>query len=222
MIRSSPGDGVDLRMSTEPNSADILFVQRQDIELGRLRDWQFEQLIEVDSSFSAANLAGCLRGSPPVTLRVDISTLCAYQLRLSKFFLGLLTQRSHPFSPPLMQQFDLPLHEAITNAVIHGNLELQSSFSDLESMQRYSLNLAERLQQPQYANRRVTLTAQVEARRILVSVTDQGPGHHHAFPAGTVPSQPHGRGLLIISEQAELVGFEDEGRTSKLAFHFSE
>jgi CheY-like chemotaxis protein/anti-sigma regulatory factor (Ser/Thr protein kinase) len=93
------------------------------------------------------------------------------------------------------------LHEAITNAIFHGNLELKSSLKEESEKAYYDLASKRRNEDP-YAPRRVWVTATMTRHSATFTVRDEGPG----FDPGLLPdptdpknlAKVSGRGLLLI------------------------
>ncbi len=93
------------------------------------------------------------------------------------------------------------LHEALTNAIFHGNLELSSSIKEQDEKRFYSL-AEERRQQSPYRDRRVFVNTTLTRDQIQFAVRDEGPGFDPStLPDPTDPSnleRVSGRGLLLI------------------------
>lgn len=91
------------------------------------------------------------------------------------------------------------LIEAITNAIDHGNLELPSSLRE-NGTYRQEGDARSRLSP--YRDRRVTVTATVDAHAATYVVTDQGPGFDpSALPDPRDPEnlvKSSGRGVMLI------------------------
>src|SRR5258708_138445 len=69
----------------------------------------------------------------------------------------------------------LALHEALTNAVVHGNLELASNLKERDD-DTYARALAERTSDPRYSGRHVVIDVDHDAERCCWSFTDEGRG----------------------------------------------
>ena len=111
-----------------------------------------------------------------------------------------------------VRNIGLCLHEAMVNAVIHGNLEIASSIKN-ESPDEFERLLREREANPQYADRRVDIRCQVTTEQLYFEIGDEGKGfepHELQFsdPALMVPS---GRGILIISAFMDRVFWNKTG-----------
>ncbi len=93
------------------------------------------------------------------------------------------------------------LHEAITNAILHGNLGLSSDMRETDEKQYYRL-AAERRTQPPWGQRHVFVAATLTAQEAVFVVRDEGEGFDpELLPDPTDPAnlgRVHGRGLLLI------------------------
>lgn len=102
---------------------------------------------------------------------------------------------------PNIVRVGVALHEALSNAMLHGNLELDSDLRQENDSIFYRL-ADQRRQAPPYRERKVFVTASVSNREVSISIRDEGPG----FDVATVldPERPidferiGGRGLLLI------------------------
>jgi CheY-like chemotaxis protein len=93
------------------------------------------------------------------------------------------------------------LHEAMTNAILHGNLELDSTLRESDEKEYYRLGVERRNQEP-WSLRRVTVIARFNHDELMFIVRDEGNGFDPAtLPDPTDPSnlgKVSGRGLLLI------------------------
>ena len=118
----------------------------------------------------------------------------------------------------------LALHEALTNAVVHGNLEVSSELRESDEL-AYAGVLASRAADPRYATRTVDVRASYDGVRASWAFTDEGPG----FDVGAVlrrleehdpaEERPGGRGLLLMQAFTDEVRFEEGGRRVVLSLH---
>lgn len=126
--------------------------------------------------------------------------------------LGVLADSRRP-------ELELAIHEALSNAIIHGNLGVRrGASSDPGSFDRFYAAVQGALAVPDVARRRITAHIHWDAAAIHVSITDEGRG----FDAETVltvePDAKSGRGLQIIRRIADRVAFSDHGRCIQLSF----
>jgi CheY-like chemotaxis protein len=104
------------------------------------------------------------------------------------------------------------LREALSNAIIHGNLEVASSLRDQDGQAYLDLIERRRVEEP-YDDRYVHVTAKESRTEALYIVRDEGPGFDPtSLPDPTDPANLEnisGRGLLLIRT------FMDEVRHNK-------
>jgi anti-sigma regulatory factor (Ser/Thr protein kinase) len=106
------------------------------------------------------------------------------------------------------------LEEALTNAIHHGNLELESELYE-RSPETYAAQLQERRQKPPYRDRHVYVTAKVTRSEARYVIRDEGAGFDKSvIPDLTGPpmaEQARGRGLLLIHTVMDEVSYNDAG-----------
>jgi CheY-like chemotaxis protein/anti-sigma regulatory factor (Ser/Thr protein kinase) len=106
------------------------------------------------------------------------------------------------------------LHEALTNAILHGNLELSSEMRETDEKEYYRL-ARERRTQPPYAGRRVLVGATLTPQEAVFVVRDDGQGFDPAIlPDPTDPAnlgRVSGRGLLLIQTFMDHVEHNERG-----------
>jgi CheY-like chemotaxis protein/anti-sigma regulatory factor (Ser/Thr protein kinase) len=106
------------------------------------------------------------------------------------------------------------LHEALTNAILHGNLELSSALRESDEKEYYRLSV-ERRSQPPYSDRRVHVAARFTRNELAFTVRDEGNGFDpNTLPDPTDPSnlgKVSGRGLLLIQTFMDSVRHNDIG-----------
>lgn len=106
------------------------------------------------------------------------------------------------------------IQEALLNAWIHGNLEIQSSRKK-EGFEAYDRLIRERRNAPPYRDRHITVRAAFDATEGRIEIQDEGPG----FDVSTVPDprlpenirRPSGRGLFLMREFFDAVSYNDTG-----------
>jgi len=124
-----------------------------------------------------------------------------------------LTRRGFRDETELMQ-VGMALHEALTNAAEHGNLELDSALRE-NGIEAYAALLEERCGQEPYASRRVRVLATFKEAEASFVIRDEGRG----FNPATVPdprdpknlARASGRGLMLIRTFMDDVSFSDRG-----------
>jgi CheY-like chemotaxis protein len=106
------------------------------------------------------------------------------------------------------------LHEALTNAIFHGNLDLSSSLKERDEREYYRL-AAERKAQEPFGARRVFVTVSLTPEEATFVVRDEGTGFDPALlPDPTDPAnleRVSGRGLLLIQTFMDRVEHNPRG-----------
>jgi anti-sigma regulatory factor (Ser/Thr protein kinase) len=110
----------------------------------------------------------------------------------------------------------LALHEALTNAVIHGNLEIPSALKD-HGEGVFADAVAARCADPRYSGRVVDVVAEVDEAGVRWVVTDEGPGFDTEaallrLEEEADPLRPYGRGLALMRAFVDGMRYEAGGR----------
>jgi CheY-like chemotaxis protein len=106
------------------------------------------------------------------------------------------------------------LSEALTNAIDHGNLELDSELRETSDEAYFELG-RRRASEPPYRDRRVHIATRLTPSEVTYVIQDEGPGFDHRnLPDPTDPenlTKLSGRGLLLIRTFMDDVRFNDLG-----------
>lgn len=110
------------------------------------------------------------------------------------------------------------LHEAIMNAVIHGNLCINSNFQTTNGLYNYQTEISKRLHMAIYRLKRVNIMVWNKNDHLQVSVSDKGNGFSIAnFKEDYI--SPNGRGLMLIIRLSDSMWIGDDRRTLFMAFN---
>ena len=115
------------------------------------------------------------------------------------------------------ESIDLCLSEAITNAIVHGGLGVESLLRETpDGLSEYAQLIQERLSDPALAGKRVEVTViPLPDGTLQITVYDRGAGFDFAavLKREPPPGAKHGRGLALINKVARTVESRDGGRT---------
>ena len=117
-------------------------------------------------------------------------------------------------------QVGMALVEGLSNAMIHGNLEVDS---DLRKTDRsgYERMIGERREQEPYSARRVHCTSRESTEEVVYVFADEGPGFDPAtIPDPTDPAnilRASGRGIMLMRTFMDRVGYNDKGNQITLS-----
>ena len=174
----------------------------------------FAAWIEV-AALSDAELVQAVERTRHTDLFACVTTGTANHLHLAGRVVGCITER-HPMPDAQRDDMELALHEAISNAVVHGNLQVEGMKGlSVAALERFSHDLAQRMADPSFANRRVEVSVWLEDVTVVVEVADEGTGfarpEHIEYGAS-------GRGLDLIAAIAEELQLLDGGRRIRMRF----
>ena len=111
-------------------------------------------------------------------------------------------------------RFGVALEEALINAMIHGNLEIDSSIKENDPAQ-FDTMVQQRCNELPYKERKIEVEVELSAEQIVVTIGDHGQG----FDPSTLPdpTEPEnlekvsGRGVLLMRSFMDEVKFNDAG-----------
>ena len=116
----------------------------------------------------------------------------------------------------------ISLAEAVTNAIVHGNLEISSAWlSDAENV--FQEMLTKRPHEASFAERRTLLAVSMDRRQMSFVVRDQGPGFQVSqVPDPTAPEnieKAGGRGLMLMRNFMDAVFHNQQGNEVMMVKH---
>jgi anti-sigma regulatory factor (Ser/Thr protein kinase) len=135
-----------------------------------------------------------------------------------------LTDRLVPMgfaSPTNVDVIAMAYHEALVNALEHGNLEMDSSLKDdlFSVKDTYATLLQERRQDPEYASRTIEVLMEATPERYEVVISDSGKGFNTrkvSRVSDETLARQCGRGLAMIHMVMDEVGHNAKGNQIRM------
>ena len=198
----------------ELDGAAVLAASLDDESFGEILGRGARTCIEI-GGLGVADVAASLRLAQASSIFVCLTTVSAYRLQLAHRVTQALDRR-RPIGEERCYDMELALQEAISNAVIHGNLAVSSLRGPtLAALDAFSCDLNERLADPTLANLRVGIAVSIDDAEIAIDVIDQGPGF---VPKPRAPTTASGRGIGLIESLAAAWELLDDGRRVRMRF----
>lgn len=155
-------------------------------------------------------------------LVLSLSTATAYAVDTMGLVSEAMRQSFHVRSELDTQLIEICLAEAISNAVIHGNLQIDGRLrATAEGFESFRQTMLQRLADPVKSRRRVEIClVPLGSGMLTIAVSDQGAGFDLAEKLTQAPAAnaKSGRGLNLIRKAARSVVAEDCGRTLVMTF----
>lgn len=155
-------------------------------------------------------------------LALSLTTGSAYTLSTLELVSAAVRATMAIPSDEMADLIDICLGEALSNAVMHGNLEVPAHLRiDAKGFQMFRQVMHERLQDPVLACRRIEISMVPRGDdHLVLTVSDQGRGFDLAaqlnHPVDSAAKS--GRGLGLISRICASLFAEDGGRTLVMTF----
>jgi anti-sigma regulatory factor (Ser/Thr protein kinase) len=148
----------------------------------------------------------------------SFSAATVYSIDSAALICDALTARG-VLSPVRRSDVELSLHETISNAVVHGNLGLESNRKgDALHFAEFAQELQTRMRLP-VAKLRVDISISWDSEFLDITVADKGKGYDESkLPADIDPFAPAGRGLSIIRSLTLAMNVTHGGRVTTLRF----
>lgn len=141
---------------------------------------------------------------------------------------NLIVERCLQFQlcePARAPRIGVAVEEALLNAIIHGNLEVSSELRE-DGFEPYEKLVHERLADPHYGDRRVTVRTHLTRDDCRITIRDEGPGFR--LEELRDPTDPEnvarvsGRGILLMRSFLDEVIFGDRGNEVQLVVQRNE
>ncbi|MBI5121152.1 MAG: ATP-binding protein [Rhodospirillales bacterium] len=152
-------------------------------------------------------------------LLLSLSTATGFNADLTSLLCAACRQRMD-FSDERLSDIETAVEEALSNAMVHGNLDIASVLrNDPADFDQYCDLVNERLTTPNYADRRIEILMTWSRDGIDVEVHDEGRGYDISnFQALPQVEAKCGRGFSLIRDLASNVTIAEHGRSLTMSF----
>lgn len=185
--------------------------------LAREENWAapvFAWIEMLDSG--AAELAAVVNRAQAWDFFCSFGVQASAALPLAGLLAGLIGRRRPDVGHDQLLDIELALHEAMSNALVHGNLGICSMRElSIDALDEYSRRMEQGFADPGLARRRVEVAGSFDDDGFCVEVSDEGAGYDVAGVKGQGAS---GRGLELIAAVAQSCSTHDGGRRLSMRF----
>jgi len=167
------------------------------------------------SGFPADLLAAALDDGG---IYVSLPTATAWALDPAGILCAALAEQAG-VPADLLPGIEFAVHEAVANAMVHGNLRVDSALrKDVHRYADFCAHLADRLADPVAASRRVHIFVRWDQGRLDVDVLDEGEGFDPEKLRRAGTDEIGGRGLEMIRALCDDLSIAEGGRRVRLRF----
>jgi sigma-B regulation protein RsbU (phosphoserine phosphatase) len=206
---------VPAQTSRVPDPAPLLLTSRrlEVVEIGLAPP--YSGFIEIGALGVSDVGAACLEAAEQGGLSLSLSAAGAWACCAAHLLGGAVSRRFGGTRD--WEAIDHCLSEAVTNAIIHGSMDVKSGLRETpEGLASYAEAIQQALGDPARAGKRVEVTVvPLPGGEVQITVYDRGNGFDFdaALRREAVPGAKHGRGLALIRKVARSVTSRDGGRT---------
>ncbi len=147
---------------------------------------------------------------------LSLSTISCHTSSLAHIFANLLDKR-FALNSKKNTEIKICLQEAITNAMLHGNLKMRSDFHTVKGLYAYHEEINKRLILEHYRFSTINIRAWNKKDSIKIAISDDGSGFR--IPTYKEDNKsPNGRGLIIIQELSDKAWVEKGSKSLFMDF----
>lgn len=187
-----------------------------DTDLQKIRNCDFNLILENDEDDDKL-CAIIIPSGGKNNFRFSFTTKTSYQVELAHFIIGWLADK-FGIDIDKQQGMVISLHEAIMNAIFHGNLGLSGGYKDFDGFVEHYREAEEKVGQIEYSNKRINIDVMVDDSKITFIVENEGDSFDTTNIRKSDKAKPTGRGILLIKSFATKVEYLDGGRKLLMEF----
>lgn len=168
----------------------------------------------IDSCYSVGNTS-----QDTDSFTQSFSTLDCYTQNIALDITKMIQERFENYAD---KEFEIHtcLQEAILNAMIHGNLNVEGKFKEVRGFEVYQAKIEKRLKLKKYSSKLVNISVSASHKGLKISVNDGGEGFSLPKNIGndSLDDKPYGRGLKLINSMADTIWVGADKRTLNMVF----
>lgn len=178
----------------------------------------FNTYIEYNAEISGFSEI-CYKTAAKGGFYIALSTATAFFIELATLFCRELKKRAS-WPSERVDDLELAVHEAVANALIHGNLETGSELREsTDKFLLYCQTLSSRLLDPCFAKRRIEIAASWDEEFLEIIIGDEGNGYCPEKVNSVLNGEAKsGRGIAIIQSLTHHVSVDQNGRNFTMLF----
>ncbi len=211
-----------------PSNLTLLSGNFDDAYLEKLLLMPFDRIIDAQAMDDSIHdfVQRSEKGDLPNSFSFLLTCPTIYKCDIARLFVNVLNERLR-LTQDRAAGIHLALHEAIVNGLIHGNLDISSEYRQSARLfVEYGKILSERLKDPAYARKSLSVSAGWDNSKVTVKICDEGAGYvirdnFYNRSLSNVRNKT-GRGLLFIAGIADSCTIDDFGREMNLTFGLKE
>lgn len=224
--RQSPFFPADMDEDAFPKDLSVLMENVTEAALDEILSWPVMRFI--DANALDESIVDFIQHTDQNRLDKSFGMLLTcptiYACDIARTFMDVVYERV-PMTKSRYENIHLALHEAMVNGLIHGNLQISSTLrQSARDFIEYARLLNERLNNPDYAQKSMSLWATWDAHKLEIKIRDEGAGYAVMPVIEARPSvrSKSGRGLKLIAGTADSCTIDDFGREITMSFLLDE
>lgn len=183
-------------------------------------------LIELSSEQDLGELQERIKATShsPSILTINLTGRSAYRFMIAGDIVRFIKEKRAALDEALLKSMETALHELATNAIVHGNLALQSHYDNSENMSSF-YNEIQRSLKTDLGDKRIEITIDMsETDKISFSISDEGAGFDHAATLNNLARESvenpalHGMGLNLLKQISSQLTFDRGGTRAHVRF----
>jgi anti-sigma regulatory factor (Ser/Thr protein kinase) len=169
-------------------------------DLSTILKYPYELFVETGDRPRLETAIAQLASSAP-DFALSLTTESAYRHITASITTDTISKR-FKIGDSMKPSIETCLHEAIINAVVHGNLGIESSPTTEQDFKELYAVIEDRIGKALYKGRRINIAVWNHGEDVEIRINDEGRGFDLDAPRKADDTMPYGRGLYLIRSLA--------------------